>query len=787
MSADMTLAHAAATAASQPASYLWLIPFLPLFGFLLNGLTGRKLKSTKLVDAIALGSVGISFLLTLYYFIQLLGLPAEGRSLHQSLWTWFDIGGARVLGGLTSYKIEWAYKFDALSAAMALLVTGASFLIHLFSTGYMAEERNDGRYYRFMAYLNLFVFSMLNLVLGANIMMMFLGWEGVGLCSYLLIGFYFDREYAAIAGKKAFVTNRIGDFGFMIGFFLIFMVFGSLDYDTMMGSVRDISALKAITLFGYTAAPTWWFNLIGCCLFVGAAGKSAQIPLYVWLPDAMAGPTPVSALIHAATMVTSGLYMITRFNFIYVQAPVALALVLGVGALTAFVAASMGLAQYDIKKVLAYSTVSQLGFMFMGLGAGAFAAGMFHVFTHAAFKACLFLGAGSVIVACHHEQDMRNMGGLRKYMPWTFLSMGLATLAIAGIFPFSGFFSKDEILWKVFEGWYHHGAYDGPTLNLVAWILGMLGAFMTAFYMTRLMIMTFYGEYRGAGHDPHGLTVPSEVHHAAEAAAGAEAHRTQSGPQGATQEGAHDAHAHDSHDDHGHGAPAAAHGHDAHSAEPHEVPWNMWVPVFIFALFAVILGFLNLPHSLETLGKVFGNDHFSKWIEPLLYQTNAPEHGHHAAPFIEYALMGWATIFWAPSAMYLAWVIYKKDPSWSRAKAFITRFPKVFEWVNAKYYVDEFYEWALIAPIKRFSAQLWSFDTWVVDGMVNGAARFTLLWATLMNWVDEYLVDGAVDLTEYIVQETSSVFRSLQSGRVQHYAFVMFLGFLVFAFWKFLV
>ena len=774
MTADPTLVHAAATAASQPSTLLWLIPFLPLFGFLINGLSGKKLRNTKVVDFIALGSVGAAFLLTLYHFIQLVGLPADGRSIHQSLWTWFDIGGARVLGGLTTYKITWAYKFDALSGAMALLVTGAGFLIHLFSTGYMAEERNDGRYYRFMAYLNLFVFSMLNLVLGANIMMMFLGWEGVGLCSYLLIGFYFDKEYAAVAGKKAFVTNRIGDFGFMIGFFLIFMLFGSLDYDTLMGSVREISSLKSITLFGITHAPTWWFNLIGCCLFVGAAGKSAQIPLYVWLPDAMAGPTPVSALIHAATMVTSGLYMITRLNFIYVQAPVALAVVLFVGALTAFVAASMGLAQYDIKKVLAYSTVSQLGFMFMGLGAGAFAAGMFHVFTHAAFKACLFLGSGSVIMACHHEQDMRNMGGLRKHMPWTFLSMGLATLAIAGIFPFSGFFSKDEILWKVFEGWYHHGAYDGPTLNLVAWILGMLGAFMTAFYMTRLMVMTFYGEYRGAGHDPYHLAVPSEAHH------GADDH-------GHTGHG-HDNHGHAglAHDNHGHAAPAA-HGHGDHGHGPKEVPWNMWLPVFIFAVLAVILGFLNLPHSLHTLGKVFGNDHFSRWIEPLLYQVTAPDHGHHAPPFIEYALMFWATLVWAPGAILLAIWIYGLDPSWSKARAFVTRFPKVFEWVNAKYYVDEFYEWAIIAPTKRFSAQLWSFDTWVVDGMVNGAARVTLIWAELMHWVDEYLVDGAVDLTEYIVHETSGVFRGLQSGRVQHYAFVMFLGFLAFAVVKFLV
>ncbi|HZU53550.1 MAG TPA: NADH-quinone oxidoreductase subunit L, partial [Holophagaceae bacterium] len=429
-------------AVSTSTGLLWLVVFLPLFGFLANGLTGRKLKNTKVVDLFALGTVGISFLLSVVLFAKLMGMEEGARSLHQSLWTWLAPGAASVHGGVTRATIDWAYKFDPLSGAMALLVTGAGFLIHLFSTGYMAEERNDGRYYRFMAYLNLFVFSMLNLVLGANIVMMFLGWEGVGLCSYLLIGFYFDKDFAAVAAKKAFVFNRVGDMGFMVGFFLLFMVFGSLDYDTLMASAHGVSALKTITLFGHTAAPAFWFNVIGVCLFLGACGKSAQIPLYVWLPDAMAGPTPVSALIHAATMVTSGLYMITRLNFVFVQAPVALATVLIVGSLTAFFAASMGLAQYDIKKVLAYSTVSQLGYMFMGMGAGAFTAGMFHVFTHAFFKATLFLGSGAVIVACHHEQDMRNMGGLRKLMPITFLSMMAATLAIAGIPPFSGFFSK---------------------------------------------------------------------------------------------------------------------------------------------------------------------------------------------------------------------------------------------------------------------------------------------------------------------------------------------------------
>ncbi len=328
------------------SSVLWLIPFLPAFGALVNGLTGRWARNTRLVDAIALGSVALSFLLVLCCFARLLGQAPADRSVNQTLWTWFDLGGAHVLGGLSQNVMAWAYKFDPLSGAMALLVTGVGFLIHLFSTGYMADERKSGEYYRFMCYMNLFVFSMLNLVLGANMVIMFLGWEGVGLCSYLLIGFYFEREYAAIAGKKAFVTNRIGDFGFMIGFFLLFMIYGAVDFDTLMGMTRGILARPEITLFGYSHAPTWWFNLAGCCLFLGACGKSAQIPLYVWLPDAMAGPTPVSALIHAATMVTSGLYMITRMNFIYANAPVALAVVLVVGSLTAIVAASMGLAQY---------------------------------------------------------------------------------------------------------------------------------------------------------------------------------------------------------------------------------------------------------------------------------------------------------------------------------------------------------------------------------------------------------------------------------------------------------
>ena len=752
----MLMEHAASAALSTPvhASVLWLIPFLPLFGAILNGAnglfrkaTGRPAPSTKLVDLIALGSVGVGFLLSVYFFITLLGQAPANRSITQSVWTWIDLGGARVMDGVARNTVAWAYKFDPLSGAMALLVTGVGFLIHLFSTGYMAEERQDGRYYRFMAYMNLFVFSMLNLVLGSNILMMFLGWEGVGLCSYLLIGFYFDKTFAAVAGKKAFVTNRIGDFGFMLGFFLLFQIFGSVDFDTLMGMTRSVMARPELTIFGVTHTPTWWFNLAGIALFLGACGKSAQIPLYVWLPDAMAGPTPVSALIHAATMVTSGLYMITRLNFVYANAPTALAIVLFIGALTALVAASMGLAQYDIKKVLAYSTVSQLGFMFMGMGAGAYTAGMFHVFTHAFFKATLFLGAGSVIVACHHEQDMRNLGGLKSKLPWTYRSMLLATLAIAGIFPFSGFFSKDEILWKVFEGW-HTG---GHALNLAAWIMGMAAAFMTAFYMVRLMVMTFGGEYRGNGHDPYGHGIRAEAHH------------THDEPDGHTTDDAAD-HAH-------------VHGH-----EPKEVVWNMWVPVFILSLLALVGGFLNIPHSLHWSG----SSHFSPWLSPLLFQREALHAAHEAAPAMEYGLMAWATLVWAPGAMLLAWWIYQMDPTWSRAKALVTRFPGVFLWVHNKYFVDEFYEAALIAPCKQLGAQLWAFDTWVVDGMVNGAARATLLWAAFCFWFDSRVVDGLVNLVAWLLQQLSGGFRKLQSGRVQHYAFVMFLGFLVFAFWKFL-
>ncbi|MCB0340230.1 MAG: NADH-quinone oxidoreductase subunit L, partial [Bdellovibrionales bacterium] len=398
-------------------------------------------------------------------------------SMEDKLFEWFSVGGLQV---------DFLFRLDHLSAVMCLVVTGVGTLIHLYSIGYMAEDESR---HRFFSYLNLFMFSMLLLVLGGNLLILFIGWEGVGLCSYLLIGFWFKNVAYAAAGRKAFVVNRIGDAGFLLAIFLCFYAFQSVDFVAMKAAV---AACENLPLY----IPL--FTTIAICLFIGATGKSAQIPLFVWLPDAMAGPTPVSALIHAATMVTAGVYMLARTHFIFSLAPLAGAIVIGIAVLTAFVAATTALTQFDIKKVLAYSTVSQLGFMFMAAGAGAYWVAIFHVVTHAFFKACLFLGAGSVIHGCHHEQDMRQMGGLRKLMPITFWTYLISTLAIAGIAPFAGYYSKHAILSAL--GGVSNPYLTGYVSGLV--LLANITAFLTAFYMTRSVAMTFFGEYRGHAH-PH--------------------------------------------------------------------------------------------------------------------------------------------------------------------------------------------------------------------------------------------------------------------------------------------
>lgn len=466
---------------------IWLIPLFPAIGFAINGLFGKRMPKT-LVGIIACGAVLVSFIFAAGAVAQLLQLDGEHRSHTKTLYTWIDAGPAHTRSGeLARFSVDWGFLLDPLSAVMILVVTGVGFLIHVYSIGYMHDE--DG-FYRFFAYLNLFMFSMLTLVLGNNYLMMFVGWEGVGLCSYLLIGYYFHKKSAGDAAKKAFVVNRVGDWGFSIGIMLIFVTCGTLEF-TKAGEV-----IREGVTAGHFHVSDPLFIGIAIALFIGAAGKSAQIPLYVWLPDAMEGPTPVSALIHAATMVTAGVYMVARSNFIYQLAPEAMTVVAVIGALTAFMAAMIALVQNDIKRVLAYSTVSQLGYMFLALGVGAFAAGIFHLMTHAFFKALLFLGSGSVIHAMHHEQDMRHMGALRKKIPITFGTMLIGTLAIAGTPLLAGFFSKDEILWKAFSSRQGH---------VVLWLIGVIVAGMTAFYMFRLLFMTFFGDSRVDHHREHHI------------------------------------------------------------------------------------------------------------------------------------------------------------------------------------------------------------------------------------------------------------------------------------------
>jgi NADH-quinone oxidoreductase subunit L len=464
--------------------HLWIILALPLLGAAINGLWGKNF-SKPVVNSVGIGSVALSFLCVAEVFREFAQLSAEQVPWVKNNFTWITAG---------QFRVDFALQVDQLTLVMLFVVTFVSLLVHIYSTGYMAHEEG---YYRFFSYLNLFVFFMLTLVLAANVVLMFVGWEGVGLCSYLLIGFWFLKQSAISAGKKAFITTRIGDFGFTIGILLLFWTFHSVDFRAVFQQAANMPT--------EAFAPSGVLTFICLLLFTGAIGKSAQLPLYVWLPDAMEGPTPVSALIHAATMVTAGVYMVARMNPLFSRAPFAMFMVALVGALTAFYAATIGLVQTDIKKVLAYSTVSQLGYMFLGLGVGSYAAGIFHLMTHAFFKGLLFLAAGSVIHAMGGDQEMPHMGGLRNKIPITFWTMFVATFAIAGIPGFAGFFSKDEIL---------DAARSGPHANVWLWLLGLIGAGLTSFYMFRLIFLTFFGKPRYDEHkvhvheSPRSMTVP---------------------------------------------------------------------------------------------------------------------------------------------------------------------------------------------------------------------------------------------------------------------------------------
>jgi NADH-quinone oxidoreductase subunit L len=625
---------------------LWLIPLLPLAGFALNGLLGRRF-SKPTINAIACGSVLLSFLWVLKTLSALGAFSGGlGETYREHYFTWIQ-------SGLLNISVDFA--IDRLTSVMLMIVTGVGFLIHVYAVGYMSHE---GGYYRFFAYLNLFMFFMLILVLAANFLLLFVGWEGVGLCSYLLIGFYFLEKFAGDAADKAFIVNRIGDFGFSLAVFLIVIHFGSLDFTTVFDKIKGMPV----------EATGGWITAIALLLLLGACGKSAQIPLYVWLPDAMAGPTPVSALIHAATMVTAGVYMIARSSQIFLHAAGALNVVALIGLATAFFAATIGLTQNVIKKVYAYSTVSQLGYMFLGLGTGAFSAGIWHVMTHAFFKALLFLGAGSVIHALSGEQDLRKMGGLRKYTPITMWTLLCASVAIAGVPPFAGFYSKDAIL---------AAAYDhAPWMY---WV-GVFTAGMTAFYVFRAFFLAFFGEYRGAK--------PEEAH--------------VSGAHGHSAHGHDGDHSHAAHGDdgppHGHDVHGLSEPHDKHGA-PHESPPVMWIPLAVLAVLSLIGGWaFNIPKFLAP-------------IFPVVEETPGTEWTMYVS--IAAGLLGIA----------LAYVFYVVSPSLPESLA--GTFSGPYRWLYNKYYVDELYDSVVISPTVDGSRSfLWRvMDAGGIDGMVNGAGR----------------------------------------------------------------
>ena len=683
---------------------LWLIPILPLAGFLINGLFGRRF-SKGVVNAIAIGSVALSFAWVLK---TLLGLDLS-HPYSERYFTWIQSG---------AFRVDCEFTVDKLTAVMLLVVTGVGSLIHVYSVGYMAHE---GGYYRFFAYLNLFMFFMLTLVLAANYLVLFVGWEGVGLCSYLLIGFYFDKKVATNAGNKAFIVNRIGDAGFILGALTLVWYLGSFRF-------ADINALARS---GQFAIGDPVLTIAALLLFVGACGKSAQIPLYVWLPDAMEGPTPVSALIHAATMVTAGVYMVARSNAVFVLAPTAMKTVAIIGALTAVFAASIGLVQNDIKRVLAYSTVSQLGYMFLALGVGAFAAGVFHVFTHAFFKALLFLGSGSVIHALSGEQDLRNMGDLRRRIPTTHWTMLVATLAIAGVFPFAGFFSKDEILWQTYTK--ESDAYH------ILWFVGYGTALMTAFYMFRLMYLTFYSPSR----------MSQEVEH-----------------------------------------------------HVHESPKSMTVPLVILAICSIGAGWLSWPHSLgggahfeNFLEPVFAREAAVFREEGKSAQLAAGEKEAEHTDKTEYALM-----FLSLAAAGVGWGMARRsyrNAGKDYVEPIAAKAPPLYTVLYNKWFVDEAYDYAFtgrrkigdirLGAMGAGEASSW-FDAKIIDGAVNDVGWVTRAVATLSTWWDKWIIDGVgVNGPAILARMISYPTRLFEWGLVQWYALVMvagLLGFGVYYVWK---
>jgi NADH-quinone oxidoreductase subunit L len=622
------------------SDYLWLIPLLPFAGFLINGTIGRKLPRT-LVTAIALICTAIPAAIVAWLWIVMKadGAPEVIRVVSQP---WIAI---------TGLQIDFAFTVDHLTLIMLGVVTGVGFLIHLYSVGYMAHEEG---YWRFFAYLNLFMFFMLVLVLAESFLLLFVGWEGVGLASYLLIGFYFKKDSAANAGKKAFIVNRIGDFGFLLAMFLLVDHFGSLDFTHVFQAI--------------TVNPEWHGGIltaIALLLVLGAVGKSAQIPLYIWLPDAMEGPTPVSALIHAATMVTAGVYMVARCHVLFDRSPYALGVVAIIGAVTCIFAACIGMVQQDIKRVLAYSTVSQLGYMFLACGVGAYTAGVFHLVTHAFFKALLFLAAGSVIHSLSGQQDMRKMGGLRKRIPITFWTMTMGVFAITGLPPWAGFFSKDDILYQAFVS--HN------SLGKIPWFIGLVTVGMTAFYMFRLWFKTFFG--------PEHFEEHADIHDH-----GAAVH---------THAGSHAVMVADHEENHQHGV--------------HESPWIMLFPLVILAILSVIGGWVGVPAAMG------GHNEIEHFLDPV-FANNAKDVAVTTGSSGLELLLSAVSVLTALVGIFFAYVFYCKKPG--TAAALAERAPALYNLVTNKFYIDEIYSALIVTPLLMFTRL---FLGGVVDGgVVNG-------------------------------------------------------------------
>jgi NADH-quinone oxidoreductase subunit L len=867
--------------------YIWLVPLFPLVGAAINGLLGRKFRfSERLIGSIAVGSVALAFLLSVAavvsYGTGVWPAPYVTSQDGAFKYTWIPGGATELTEGLSEraqgeatsrlnaaeerarrerglapdaqvqagttvaaarrgqgsvLDVEWSYQLDALSAIFMLVVTGVGLCIFVFATGYMHGDRG---FYRFFSYLGLFMFSMLILVMGSNFMMMFVGWEGVGLCSYLLIGYYFDRREAGDASRKAFVTNRVGDFGFALAVFSVIATFGTTQYTSVMEQAR----IFPVELIGQWGILSW----IALGLFIGACGKSAQIPLHVWLPDAMAGPTPVSALIHAATMVTAGLYMVTRTNVIFQHSQAMMLVVAIVGALTALFAATIGITQNDIKKVLAYSTISQLGFMFLACGVGAFVIGIFHVMTHAFFKALMFLGSGSVIHAMHHEQDMRRMGNLRRYMPKTYWTFVAGWLAICGIIPFAGFWSKDEILWNAASTEYFGGGW-------LLWLLATVAATCTAFYMTRLMALTFWGKERflqvragGEADEAHAQaydkgeamhvaidpSVADRPHHGPEERVGI-AHVLETEALGQAE--ALDESGHDIHDHHDPREPAD-HGAHAHgSVVPHESPPSMWVPLAVLALLATIGGFVGISPAFAGGQHVGGRLNIVNWLDPIIWNPSTQQFGKetaaevsaleernrqaagreavreegssraplptqsgegHAEPPLPYGESGFnlahavqrllggshaaAEWFFIVLSLLVAgfgmWLGYFFYIKRPELpNVWAARLSTLYRASFNKYWIDELYGALVTRRTMDAARGVYATDSKVIDGAVNGVAWLTRQLSRFTGNTDRLVVDGAVNgLAGFIRLLMSPLLRAAQTGVTANYALVMILG-----------